>query len=330
MTDAPLLAVRDMTIALSAGRPVPVVRKLSLALGAGETLGIVGESGSGKSMTALALMGLAPKAMSVSGSIRFEGQELLPYDEERMVGLRGKNIAMIFQEPMTALNPVHRIGRQIAEGLILHEGVDEPAALAEAARLLDRVGIQNARERLSAYPHELSGGQRQRVMIAMALACRPELLIADEPTSALDVTVQVQLLDLIRDIVAERRMALIVISHDLDVVAELADRTLVLYGGAVMEEGPTRALFRAPSNPYTRGLLSAMPGRGERRRRLASIPGSVPPPHLLAAGCPFHGRCKYSADDCRDVPPAALWTGETLVRCHKVARDHAALQEPAT
>jgi len=324
VTASPLLDVSSLTIALAAGQPVPVVRDLAFRLMPGETLGIVGESGSGKSMTALALMGLAPSAMRVSGSIRFEGQELLPYDEARMTALRGARIAMIFQEPMTALNPVHRIGRQIAEGLILHEGFEEGAALAEAARLLDRVGIQHARERLSAYPHELSGGQRQRVMIAVALACRPELLIADEPTSALDVTVQVQLLDLIRDIVGERKMALIIISHDLGVVAELAERTLVLYGGAVMEEGATRRLFTAPSNPYTRGLLSALPGRGARRRRLASIPGSVPPPHLLAPGCPFHGRCKYSEDLCRDVAPAAVWTGETLARCHKVSRDVAA------
>lgn len=318
-----LLQVTGLDISLAhAARPVRVVRALSFTLGAGETLGIVGESGSGKSMTALALMGLTPSAMAVSGSLRFEGRELLPYEERAMTRLRGSRIAMIFQEPMTALNPVHRIGWQIAEGLVLHEGVEEQAALAEAARLLDRVGIQNARERLGAYPHELSGGQRQRVMIAVALACRPELLIADEPTSALDVTVQAQLLELIRDIVAERNMALIVISHDLGVVAELAARTLVLYGGAVMEEGPTRALFAHPMHPYTRGLIAALPGRG--RKRLVAIPGSVPPPHLLAAGCPFHGRCRYGDDTCRDVPSQSVIAGETLVRCHKVERDVAA------
>ena len=303
---------------------VSAVRGVSFAIPPGGRMGLVGESGSGKSMTALALMGLTPSAMALTGSIRFEGRELLPHDEAVMTQLRGSRIAMIFQEPMTALNPVHRIGRQIAEGLMLHEGFDEAAGLAEAVRLLDRVGIQNARERLSAYPHEMSGGQRQRVMIAVALACRPELLIADEPTSALDVTVQAQLLELIRDIVAERNMALIVISHDLGVVAQLAERTLVLYGGAVMEEGPTRALFTHPVHPYTRGLIAALPGRGRGRRRLVAIPGSVPPPHLLASGCPFHGRCRYGDDVCRDVAPGPVVAGETLVRCYKVERDLAA------
>ena len=315
------LEVRDLVVT---NGEVAAVRGVSFTSPAGGRMGLVGESGSGKSMTALALMGLTPRAMEVSGSIRFEGQELLPFDEATMTRLRGSRVGMIFQEPMTALNPVHRIGRQIAEGLILHEGVGEQAALAEAERLLDRVGIHNARERLTAYPHEMSGGQRQRVMIAMALACRPELLIADEPTSALDVTVQAQLLELIRDIVRERNMALIVISHDLGVVGELAQRTLVLYGGAAMEEGQTRGLFAAPKHPYTRGLMAALPGRGHRRARLTAIPGSVPPPHRLAPGCPFHGRCKYGDDLCRDIAPEPVWTGQTLVRCHKVERDVAA------
>lgn len=313
-----LLRVSSLDIALAgAVRPVRVVRNLSFDLAPGETLGIVGESGSGKSMTALALMGLVPSAMQVNGSICFDGQELLPYDETAMTAFRGSRAAMIFQEPMTALNPVHRIGRQIAEGLILHEGFMEDAALTEAARLLDRVGIQNAAGRLSAYPHELSGGQRQRVMIAVALACRPDLLIADEPTSALDVTVQAQLLELIRDIVTERQMALIIISHDLGVVAQLAERTIVLYGGAIMEEGASRHLFRTPHHPYTRGLLAALPGRGRRRGRLTAIGGTVPPPHLLAPGCPFHGRCKYSEDICRDAPSPVIQVGESLVHCHR-------------
>jgi peptide/nickel transport system ATP-binding protein len=317
-----LLKVADLTLRLAATPEVRIIRALNFSLAAGETLGIVGESGSGKSMTALALMGLVPSAMQVSGSILFEGRELLPYDETAMTALRGARIGMVFQEPMTALNPVHRIGRQIAEGLILHEGFGETAAFAEAARLLDRVGIQQAGERLSAYPHELSGGQRQRVMIAMALACRPELLIADEPTSALDVTVQAQLLALIRDIVAERQMALIIISHDLGVVAELASRTIVLYGGAIMEEGPTRSLFRAPHHPYTRGLIAALPGRGRRRGRLTAIGGSVPPPHRMAPGCPFHGRCKYSGDDCRDNLPPVARCGESFVHCHREEAIH--------
>ena len=320
-----LLEVSGLSIALAGtSPPVRVVRELNFSLDMGESLGIVGESGSGKSLTALALMGLTPRAMAVSGSIRFEGAELLPFDETVMTGLRGSRIAMIFQEPMTALNPVHRIGGQIAEGLILHEGVGHAEALAEAARLLDRVGIHKAHDRLGAYPHELSGGQRQRVMIAVALACRPDLLIADEPTSALDVTVQVQLLELIRDIVRERNMALIIISHDLGVVAELARRTLVMYGGAAMEEGETRDLFAAPKHPYTRGLMAALPGRGARRARLTAIGGSVPPPQQMAPGCPFHGRCKYGDAVCETTPPHPVWTGATLVRCHKVERDVAA------
>ena len=316
-----LLAVDDLTIRV-AESDTRIVRGLNFRLDAGDTLGIVGESGSGKSMTALALMGLTPSAMRLSGQISFEGRALLPADEAALVRLRGARIAMIFQEPMTALNPVHRIGRQIAEGLMLHEGAEEAAALAEAARLLDRVGIDNAVARLSAYPHELSGGQRQRVMIAMALACRPELLIADEPTSALDVTVQAQLLELIRDIVNERGMALIIISHDLGVVAELARRTLVLYGGAVMEEGETRTLFAAPHHPYTQGLLGALPGRGRGRGRLAAIPGAVPPPHLMAPGCPFHGRCPLGDETCRTVPPPLRDTGATVSHCHKVGGAH--------
>jgi peptide/nickel transport system ATP-binding protein len=311
-----LLSVSNLTIGFGRKeRPIRVVRDLSFDLAEGQTLGIVGESGSGKTITALSLMGLQSSVAHVTGSIRFEGEELLPHREDRMTALRGKNIAMIFQEPMTALNPVHRIGDQIAEGLILHEGFPREAALAEAVRLLERVGIAQARERLNAYPHEMSGGQRQRVMIALALACRPELLIADEPTSALDVTVQAQLLDLIRDIVSERSMALIVISHDLGVVTELASRTIVLYGGAVMEEGPTARLFARPAQPYTQGLVTAIPGRGARRKRLTAIPGNVPPPHLLAPGCPFHGRCPLGDETCRVTPPPRR-EGGSIVYCH--------------
>ena len=313
-----LLKVEQLTIGFGRKEaPIRVVRGLSFALGKGETLGIVGESGSGKTITALSLMGLQASAAHVSGSIQLAGEELLPHREARMTTIRGKTVAMIFQEPMTALNPVHRIGDQIAEGLILHEGFQEAAALSEAVRLLERVGIAQARQRLAAYPHELSGGQRQRVMIAIALACRPELLIADEPTSALDVTVQAQLLDLIRDIVTETGMALIVISHDLGVVTELAARTVVLYGGAVMEEGATAQIFRAPAHPYTQGLVNAIPGRGARGRRLTAIPGTVPPPHLLAAGCPFHGRCPLGDETCRMVVPPPVRVGASIVRCHK-------------
>ncbi|MEJ1159891.1 ABC transporter ATP-binding protein [Prosthecomicrobium sp. N25] len=317
MTAAPLLRVSDLTVALDlpAG-PARVVRDLSFALDAGESLAIVGESGSGKSMTALALIGLLPSVARVSGSIRFEGRELVGAPEAALTALRGARIGMVFQEPMTSLNPVHRIGDQVAEPLLVHGRTDRAAARAEALRLLERVGIARARERLDAYPHELSGGQRQRVMIAIALACRPALLVADEPTSALDVTVQAALIDLLKDLARDFGMALVVISHDLAVVAGLAARSMVMYGGVAMEEGPTRDLFRAPRHPYTIGLVAASPSRRALPGRLAAIPGTVPSADRLPAGCPFFGRCPRGTAICRDVPPPAIRQGERVARCH--------------
>jgi peptide/nickel transport system ATP-binding protein len=261
-------------------------------------------------------MGLLSSAMRAEGRVVFEGRDLLALPERERVTLRGRRMAMVFQEPMTSLNPLHRVGDQVAEPLIRHEGRTRKEALAEAVRLLDRVGIARAAERVTAYPHELSGGQRQRVMIAMALTCRPALLIADEPTSALDVTVQAELVELLNDLVAEYRMGLIVISHDLGVVADLAARTLVLYGGAPMEEGPTRALFRRRANPYTAGLLAALPGRARRGARLEAILGAVPAPIEMAVGCPFHGRCAKGDETCRATPPTPVDTGVTTVWCH--------------
>jgi len=293
--------------------PARVLRHLSFSLGAGETLGIVGESGSGKTMTALAAMGLLPPGARAHGALRFEGRDMLMLDEAALTHLRGKHIAMVFQEPTTALNPVHRVGDQIAEGLVLHEGLSRRAALAEAEVLLAQVGIDRPAARLRAYPHQLSGGQRQRAMIAMALACRPALLVADEPTSALDVTVQAEVIALLGTLLAERSLALLLISHDLGVVAALCARVLVLYGGAMMEEGETRAVLARPRHPYTRALLGAQPRLG--RQRLEAIPGTIPPPAARAAGCPFHGRCPRGDARCADAEPPKVATETGAAWC---------------
>jgi len=307
----PLLEVRDLRVSLRTARgPAEAVRGAGFALARGETLGLVGESGCGKSVTALALMGLLPEGATVSGSVRFGGRELVGLDDDAMCRLRGDRIAMVFQEPMTSLNPLHTVGRQVAEPLRLHRGLDAAAARAEALRLLERVGLPDARRRVDAYPHQLSGGQRQRVTIAMALACGPDLLIADEPTTALDVTIQGQILDLIAGLVAERGMALILISHDLGVIAENVDRMMVMYGGTVVEQGPTVDVFRHRAHPYTRGLFGARPRLGAARDQpLATIPGTVPDLADLPAGCPFAGRCERAIDACRAALPAEVEVG---------------------
>jgi peptide/nickel transport system ATP-binding protein len=313
-----LLEVEDLTLTLATSRGrATALRGVSFALERGETLGLIGESGSGKSLTALALMGLLPEGASLSGHIRFAGQDLVDLGERQLCRLRGDRIAMVFQEPMTALNPVQPIFRQVAEPLRLHQGMGAAAARAEAVRLLDRVGIPEARRRADSYPHELSGGQRQRVTIAMALACGPDLLIADEPTTALDVTVQRQILDLIADLVAERQMALLLISHDLAVIAETVGRMLVMYGGSIVESGPTAAIFARMAHPYTQGLFAARPRLGATRgTRLATIAGAVPELADLPRGCPFAGRCALTIDACWPTPPAPERVGPGhLARC---------------
>jgi len=319
--DEPLLEVRDLRVSLPTARgPAEAVRGAAFTLARGETLGLVGESGCGKSVTALALMGLLPEGATVRGSVRFGARELVGLDDAAMCRLRGDRIAMVFQEPMTSLNPLHTVGRQVAEPLRLHRGLDAAAARAEAIALLERVGLPDARRRVDAYPHQLSGGQRQRVTIAMALACGPDLLIADEPTTALDVTIQGQILDLIAELVAERGMALILISHDLGVIAENVDRMMVMYGGTVVEQGPTTEVFRRHAHPYTRGLFGARPRLGASRAApLATIPGTVPDLADLPAGCAFAGRCERAIEACRTAAPPEVPVGPGhAARCIRI------------
>ena len=314
----PLLQVRDLRIGLSTQRgPADAVRGISFELARGETLGIVGESGCGKSITVMSLMGLLPTNARVGGSIRFGGQELVGLPESAMCKIRGNRIGMIFQEPMTALNPVHTIARQVSEPLRLHRGLSKADARREALTLLERVGIPDAAQRLDAYPHQFSGGQRQRIMIAMALACGPDLLIADEPTTALDVTIQKQILDLLAELVAERGMALILISHDLGVIAQTVSRMLVMYGGSVVESGPTDAVFAARAHPYTQGLFAARPALGAAKgHRLTTIAGSVPELVDLPPGCPFAGRCAHTVAACHTtVPTPTALPHDHAVRC---------------
>jgi peptide/nickel transport system ATP-binding protein len=313
-----LLEVSDLRVTLHTARgPADALRGVSFALQRGDTVGLIGESGCGKSITALALMGLLPDGAHVEGSIRFDGQELTSLDEDRLCRLRGRRIGMIFQEPMTALNPLHTIGRQIAEPLRLHKGLGAGAARAEALRLLQRVQLPQAEKRLDAYPHQMSGGQRQRVVIAIALACGPDLLIADEPTTALDVTVQREVLDLIAELVAEDGMGLLLISHDLGVMAETVQRLLVMYGGTLIESGDTAAVFRDLAHPYTRALFAARPRLGlPRGTRLATIPGRVPELVDLPPGCPFAARCDWAAEACRaTLPPMHPVASGHQVRC---------------
>ena len=303
---APLLAVADLAVAVPrpGGGLLPILSDVAFALAPGETLGIVGESGSGKSLLALALIGLLPGPARASGSIRFAGAELVGAPEADLCALRGRRIGMVFQEPSTALNPAMRVGDQIAEGPVRALGLGRAEGRRRALALLDRVRIPEAARRIEAFPHELSGGQRQRVGIALALALGPALLIADEPTTALDVTMQAEILDLLADLVRQDGMALILVSHDLGVVARATARTLVLYAGTRFEAGPTAAVLGAPANPYTAALLAAMP---RRRRagdaRLATIPGTVPDFAGLPPGCRFAPRCGVRIAACDAAEP---------------------------
>jgi len=303
-----LLEIVDLEVEFaSQGRTVRAVDRVSLTLERGETLGIVGESGSGKSITAMSIMRLVPvpPGRYAGGRILFEGRDLLTAPDADLRRVRGKEIAMIFQDPMTSLNPVLTVGRQITEVLETHMGMSAAAARTRAGELLDLVGIPSAARRLDDYPHHFSGGMRQRVMIAMAVACRPKLLIADEPTTALDVTIQAQILDILRNLQKELGMALMLITHDLGVVAGMADRVAVMYGGRVVEDGPTDAVFETPRMPYTMGLLSSIPRLdGGGAKRLTPIRGAPPEPVGVAKSCRFAPRCTFAADICRQSPPA--------------------------
>jgi peptide/nickel transport system ATP-binding protein len=297
--DAPLIRIENLTVSFDGA---PAVRGVDLMVRPGEALGLVGESGSGKSVTWLAALRLLPKKAVVGGRVLLDGRDILTLPEPDVERIRGGRVAMIFQDPASALNPVLRIRRQMAEVLALHRGLSGAAIGAEAKRLLDLVGIPDAAGRLDSYPHEMSGGQNQRVMIAMALAGAPDLLIADEPTTALDVTIQAQILDLLTLVRREMRMALVLISHDLGVVAETCDRVAVMYAGGIVEQGAASDLFDTPRHPYTRGLLDALPTL-DATARLVAIPGVVPDPRAMPPGCTFAPRCSHVAPHCMTVAP---------------------------
>jgi peptide/nickel transport system ATP-binding protein len=300
----PLVEIAGLTVDFEKdGQHSRAVDAIDLAVAPGEALGIVGESGSGKSVTWLAALGLLPATARVQGSVRIEGRELVDAPVDLLESVRGKRIAMIFQDPSSCLNPVHRVGWQLGEALKLHRGLDGAAGRAEALRLLDQVGIADARRRLGDYPHQLSGGLNQRVMIAMALAGLPDLLIADEPTTALDATIQAQILALLGGICRDTGMALVLISHDLGVVAENVDRVAVMYAGRLVEQAMGKDLFGAARHPYTQGLLAALPELTGPRRRLAAIPGTVPEPGKMPAGCSFAPRCPLAEPRCAVEPP---------------------------
>ncbi|WP_448650728.1 ABC transporter ATP-binding protein [Pseudomonas fluorescens] len=302
----PVLSVDNLRVRFK-GAPANVVDGVSFAVRAGKTLAIVGESGCGKSVTSMALMGLLPDTATVdASSSSLLGEALLTLSDERLLDLRGNRMAMIFQEPMTSLNPVFTIGDQIAESVARHQGLSPKDARQRALQMLEKVRVPDAAQRLDAYPHELSGGMRQRAMIAMALANNPKLIIADEPTTALDVTIQAQILALVSTLQAETGTAMILITHDLGVVAEVADDVMVMYAGQVVESGSVNALFNDPQHPYTIGLMGSMPSIGPREGRLATINGRVPTPAEMPSGCRFAGRCPFVLAACRETRPPLL------------------------
>ena len=319
-----ILQVKDLrTYFYTAGKEIPAVDGVSFSVRRGETLCVVGESGCGKSATSMSVMQLVavPPGKYVSGEILFEGQNLLGRPRREMNRIRGKDISMIFQEPMTSLNPVQRIYRQISEAILAHEKVSKAEAKARSIQLLKMVGVPDAERCAASYPHQLSGGMRQRVMIAMAFACKPKLLIADEPTTALDVTIQAQILALIKQLKDEYGMSVLFITHDLGVVAEIAQRVAVMYSGRIVEEADTEALFREPLHPYTRGLLNCIPRVDRREDTLNVITGQVPNPANFPSGCRFHPRCPDCMEQCRRESPALIDLGGRKVACHRVAHN---------
>ncbi|QQE80387.1 ABC transporter ATP-binding protein [Alicyclobacillus sp. SO9] len=299
-----LLDVKDLRIQFRIDEEYySAVQGVDFSIKEGETLGLVGESGCGKSVTSMSIMRLLQPPAKISGTIQFRGKDLLKATESQMQDIRGNEISMIFQEPMTSLNPVHKIGGQIGESLMLHKGMSKRQARSEAIRLLKQVGIPRPEQIVDEYPHQLSGGMRQRVMIAIAMACNPALLIADEPTTALDVTIQAQILDLMRDLAKERNMATLLITHDLGVVAEMCDRVAVMYAGRIVEQGPVRKIFNNPQHPYTVGLMHSIPKIVGSKDRLSPIEGNVPSLRNMPKGCRFAPRCPHAMEVCHQDPP---------------------------
>jgi oligopeptide/dipeptide ABC transporter ATP-binding protein len=316
MTPEPLLSIEGLSIAFNTeqGR-VRVVEDLGFQLFAGESLGLVGESGCGKTVTAQTIMRLLPSPPSLieGGRIVFEGEDLALLPQSRMRKIRGDRIGMVFQEPMTSLNPTQRIGRQIAEVLLLHRRMDYAEAKPLVMNALKKVGIGNAERRLDQYPHELSGGLRQRVMIAMAIVCEPKLLIADEPTTALDVTIQAQIIELLQAVQRDLGLSILLITHDLGIVAEMCRMVAIMYAGRIVEGGPTANIFSKPHHPYTAGLINSSPRQARKGERLLNIPGLVPPPGQRGTGCSFADRCPRALEKCRSlVPPLVSVSGRTL------------------
>lgn len=317
-----LLEVKDLVTGFATPKGLVVaVDGVDFSVGEAETICIVGESGSGKSVTSLAVMRLLDydNGMILEGQVLFEGQDLAKKSQDEMRKIRGNQIAMIFQDPMSALNPVFTIGEQIAEAVMLHEDLPKEKAMERAIEMLRLVGIPSPETRAAQYPHEFSGGMRQRAMIATALACNPKLLIADEPTTALDVTIQAQVLDLLRALRKELDMSIILITHDMGVAAEMADRIVVMYAGKIVEEAPTDELFDNPLHPYTKGLLASIPGLdGEKAARLHTIQGTIPNIANMPKGCRFHPRCPFATEECRAAQPPLVSRGTHKIACFHV------------
>lgn len=322
---SPLLNIKELSVEFQTVEgTVHAINKLNYSLDEGETLGIVGESGSGKSVSSLGIMKLIPNPPGkiVNGEILYNGKDLTNISEKEMEKIRGNEISMIFQEPMTSLNPIITCGKQIAESLRLHRGMKKKEAMHAAMDMMKAVGIANPEKRVHEYPHQMSGGMRQRVMIAMALACKPKILICDEPTTALDVTIQAQILDLIRKLNKETGTAIIMITHDLGVVSELCDKVIVMYTGKIVEEAPTEDIFKNPLHPYTIGLISAIPKITKERNPLTTIEGVVPNPTEVIEGCSFWPRCEYATERCKKEEPNMVQVDEKRkVRCFKFADD---------